>query len=98
MDYVIIGGDARFGWLARLLRERGEAVGTVFREPARDVPALDLPALVRTKRAVVNVPPRIDGAKLSFDELLALQDRLECDLYITLPDEYGQRRVFLYDP
>ena len=72
MDYVIIGGDARFGWLARLLRGRGEAVGTVFREPARDVPALDLPAVVRTKRAVVNVPPRIDGAKLSFDELLAL--------------------------
>lgn len=34
----------------------------------------------------------------SLDELLALQDRLECDLYITLPDEYGQRRVFLYDP
>lgn len=34
----------------------------------------------------------------SLDELLALQDRLECDIYITLPDEYGQRRVFLYDP
>ena len=34
----------------------------------------------------------------TYDELLALQDRLECDLYITLPDEYGQRRVFLYDP
>ena len=34
----------------------------------------------------------------TFDELMALQDRLECDIYITLPDEYGQRRVFLYDP
>ena len=34
----------------------------------------------------------------TYDELIALQDRLECDLYITLPDEYGQRRVFLYDP
>lgn len=34
----------------------------------------------------------------TFDELMALQDRLECDLYITMPDEYGQRRVFLYDP
>lgn len=32
------------------------------------------------------------------DDLLALQDQIECDLYITLPDEYGQRRVFLYDP
>ena len=33
-----------------------------------------------------------------FDALLALQDRLECNIYITLPDEYHQRRVFLYDP
>ncbi len=32
------------------------------------------------------------------EELLALQDRIECDIYIKLPDEYGQRRVFLYDP
>lgn len=34
----------------------------------------------------------------TYDELLALQDRLQCDIYIKLPDEYGQRRVFLYDP
>lgn len=34
----------------------------------------------------------------TMEELIALQDRLECDIYITLPDDYGQRRVFLYDP
>lgn len=34
----------------------------------------------------------------TLDELLELQDRIECDLYITLPDDYGQRRVFLHDP
>lgn len=34
----------------------------------------------------------------SFDDILALQDRLECDIFISLPDEYHQRRVFLYDP
>ncbi len=34
----------------------------------------------------------------TMDELLALQDRLECDIYVKQPDEYGQRRVFLYDP
>ena len=34
----------------------------------------------------------------SLDELMDVQDRLECDLYIALPDEYNQRRVFLYDP
>lgn len=34
----------------------------------------------------------------SLDELMALQDRIQCDLYISLPDEYNQRRVFFYDP
>ena len=34
----------------------------------------------------------------SFDELMELQDNLECDIYISLPDEYHQRRVCLYDP
>lgn len=34
----------------------------------------------------------------TLDDLLELQDRIECDLYITLPDEYGQRRVYLHDP
>lgn len=34
----------------------------------------------------------------TFDELQALQDRIQCDIYISLPDEYNQRRVFFYDP
>lgn len=34
----------------------------------------------------------------TLDDLLTLQDEIECDMYITMPDEYGQRRVFLYDP
>ncbi len=34
----------------------------------------------------------------TYEELAALQERLQCDLYIKLPDDYGQRRVFLYDP
>ena len=34
----------------------------------------------------------------SFADLLELQDRIQCDLYITLPDEYHQRRVYLFDP
>ena len=34
----------------------------------------------------------------TLEDLLAIQDRIECDLYITLPDEYGQRRVYFYDP
>ena len=71
MDYVIIGGDARFGWLARLLARRGESVGTIFREPSSDVPALDAAALARARRVVVNDPPRLSGSTLSFEELLA---------------------------
>ena len=39
-----------------------------------------------------------DAVVSTLDDLLALQNRLECDMYITMPDEYGQRRVFLYDP
>lgn len=34
----------------------------------------------------------------TFDDLLALQDKIECDIYITMPDEYGQRRVMFLDP
>ena len=71
MDFVIIGGDARFGWLARLLRQRGDAVGTIYREPIADVPALEAAALARAKRIVVNDPPRLTGSTLNFEELLA---------------------------
>ena len=39
-----------------------------------------------------------EGVVQSYDDLIALQERLECDIYITLPDEYHQRRVYLYDP
>ena len=39
-----------------------------------------------------------DAVISTLDGLLDLQDRLECDIYITMPDDYGQRRVFLYDP
>jgi len=48
-------------------------------------------------RAYNRLPPDRSVVN-TFDELMALQDELECDLYITLPDEYNQRRVYLYDP
>lgn len=34
----------------------------------------------------------------TLDELMALQEKIECDLYITKPDEYGQRHVMFSDP
>ena len=68
MEYVIIGGDARFDWLARLLRQRGERVKTMGREGA---PAWDAEALSRAWRAVVNFPPKLSGSAMSFEAVLA---------------------------
>jgi hypothetical protein len=34
----------------------------------------------------------------TLDELMELQDQVDCDLYISMPDEYGQRRVMFLDP
>lgn len=72
MDYVIIGGDARFGWLARLLKQRSDSVGTLFREPAPGVPVLEEAALREARNAVVNYPPKPSGSGMLFEELLAM--------------------------
>ena len=71
MEYIIIGGDARFGWLARLLRQRGARVGTLWRETVPGVPALDDAALGETRIAVVNCPPRLHGAEWDLGALLS---------------------------
>ena len=34
----------------------------------------------------------------TLDDLMTLQDKIECDLYITMPDEYRQRHVMFLDP
>ena len=47
MEVVIVGGDARFGALARLLAERGDRVWTLGREPSPGIEAADPDALVR---------------------------------------------------
>ena len=71
MDYVIIGGDARLGWLARLLRRRGESVGALDREPMGGIVAVDSAAMAQTRAVVTNCPPRLNGASMDFEELLA---------------------------
>lgn len=70
MKTIIVGGDARFDGLARLLKQRGEAVGTVLREPVPGVPALGLEALETAEDVVVNCPPKTGGEALTFEELL----------------------------
>ena len=71
MEYVIIGGDARFDWLARLLRRRRARVGTLGREPVQGVPALGMEALEGAERVVVNCPPRVPGAGIRLEAILA---------------------------
>ena len=48
-------------------------------------------------RAYQRLPQPLPVLK-TLDDLLRLQDQIECDLYISLPDEYGQRRVMVMDP
>ena len=71
MDHVIIGGDERFAWLARLLHWRGVEVGTIFREPVPDVPDLGADELRNATTAVVNYPPKLPESGMTFEELLA---------------------------
>ena len=33
----------------------------------------------------------------TFDDIMALQEKIECDIYITMPDEYGQRHIMFMD-
>ena len=69
MEYVIIGGDARFAWLARLLGQRGKSVRTLGHD--RSVGEADLDALAGARAVVVNCPPKLSGAAMEFADLLA---------------------------
>ena len=62
MEYIVIGGDARFEALARLLSERGESVGVVGREARPWARAADAQALGRAGKIVVNCPPKANMA------------------------------------
>ena len=70
MEWSIIGGDERFGRLARLLEDRGARVRTLGRERFADTAGAerDFPALA--ENIVVNCPPRGRGAVPSIDDIL----------------------------
>lgn len=71
MDYVIIGGDDRFTYLARLLSEKGARVGELGRGSRRET-ATDWQAMLgRARNVVVNDPPRFKGAGMITEEILA---------------------------
>ena len=68
METIIIGGDARFEYLARLLTEQGESVGVYGRDAYPRVQAVDRAALGRADTVIMNCPPKSD---------LKLEDVLE---------------------
>ena len=69
METIIIGGDARFEHLARLLSERGESVGLYGREAGPWADAVGREALASADRIVTNCPPKAD---IKLKELLEL--------------------------
>ncbi len=60
METIIIGGDARFEYLARLLSERGESVGIYGRDAYPRVKAADMSALRGADTVIMNCPPKSD--------------------------------------
>ena len=68
METIIIGGDARFEYLARLLSERGESVGMYGGNVCPRVKSVDRAALGQADTVVMNCPPKSD---------LKLEDVLE---------------------
>ena len=72
MDYVIVGGDARFGHLVQMLSRRGRRVGVYGREALPELPPADDEVLGRAKNLVVNYPPKYHEAGPLFEEILAM--------------------------
>ena len=70
MDYLIVGGDRRMAWLARLLSQRGRDVAAWGQEPQPGVAAAGPGALKYAENVVVNCPPRMLGRGLGFREVL----------------------------
>ena len=69
METIIIGGDARFEALARLLSERGDGVGLYGREACPWARVVGAVALGRADAIVMNCPPRAD---VTLTDVLAL--------------------------
>lgn len=70
MGYIIIGGDARFEALARLLATRGERVAVFGRESNPWADAAEPEALSEAENIVVNCPPRLARATMTLEEVL----------------------------
>ena len=72
MDYAIIGGDARFLYLASLLKRQGYNVGLFFRKAdgIGDVSYIKEDKLFLAKNIIVNYPPQTDSG-ITYEEILS---------------------------
>lgn len=70
MDYLMIGGDARFARLAELLQERGKRATCAWSDGEDDT-ASGILALRRATNIVVNYPPKPSGVCMTFEEIMA---------------------------
>lgn len=72
MDYAIIGGDARFSHLARLLKGQGYDVGLFFHKADGIADALCIKEekLSRAKNIIMNYPPNTDSG-ITYEEILS---------------------------
>lgn len=69
MKTIIIGGDARFEQLARLLSERGEAVGLYGKEACPWANAVGAQAMSHADKIVLNCPPK---AEVKLEDVLEM--------------------------
>ncbi len=70
MDYCIVGGDERFAWLAKLLRQRGAEVEAILREDEPGGAADGIGMLRSARNIVVNVPLRSCPGEITLERLL----------------------------
>lgn len=54
--------------------------------------------IVRTSAKAYQRLPRQLPVLRTMDDLMELQDKIECDISISMPNKYGQRQVRLFDP
>lgn len=70
MDFAIIGGDDRFIYLARLLRQQGRSVHMFFRSDGQ-TPLTAADELSGARNVIMNYPPKLNAELLTYEEILS---------------------------
>ena len=70
MEYIVVGGDERFAHLARMLKQRGREVGTLFRDTVPEVPCAGIEELRDVENVIANYPLRLKGGEPALEGIL----------------------------